>query len=55
MFITFRKEVLKWQKHYEKVGTFNFWLKIYDDEGLVYKSTAKYIEIYRAGSYHILP
>ena len=41
-------------KHYEKVGTFNFWLKIYDDEGLVYKSTAKYIEIYRAGSYGIL-
>ena len=43
-------------KHYEKVATFDWWLKIYDDDGLVYKSNpaSKYIEIYRAGSYGIL-
>lgn len=42
-------------KHYEKVGTFNWWLKIYDDEGLVYKSDPdkQYFEIYRAGDFGI--
>jgi len=37
--------------HYRKVATFNYWLKIYDDEGLTYRINAKKINIYRAGEF----
>ena len=37
--------------HYNKVATFNHWLKIYDDEGLTYRVDAKEINIYRAGEF----
>lgn len=37
--------------HYNKVTTFNHWLKIYDDDGLTYRVDAKEINIYRAGEF----
>lgn len=37
--------------HYNKVATFNDWMKIYDDTGLSYKVEGKEINIYRAGMY----
>lgn len=37
--------------HYKKVATFNYWLRIYDDDGLTFRVSAKEINIYRAGDY----
>ena len=37
--------------HYNKVATFNHWLKIYDDDELTYRINAKEINIYRAGEF----
>ena len=37
--------------HYEKVTSFNHWLKIYDDDGKTYEVRAKEINIYRAGNF----
>lgn len=37
--------------HYEKIATFNSWLKIYDDEELTFDVSAKEINIFRAGEY----
>lgn len=36
-------------KHYKLKATFNYWLKIYDDDELVHNIKAKEIKIYRAG------
>lgn len=35
--------------HYALKATFNHWLKVYDDENLVYDVMAKTINVYRAG------
>lgn len=42
--------------HYSKMLEYHSWLKIYDDDGLVYKSAPmdKYFEIYQAGMYGLL-
>lgn len=37
--------------HYKKIAAFNYWLKIYDDDGLTYDVNADEINIYRAGEY----
>lgn len=37
--------------HYKKVATFNYWLKIYDDDGKTYEVRAREINIYRAGDF----
>lgn len=44
-------EEIKIESHYNKVATFNHWLKIYDDEGLIFKENAREINIYRAGQF----
>lgn len=49
-YIVTREEV-KIGSHYQKVATFNDYLKIYDDAGLSYKVEAKEINIYRSGMY----
>ncbi len=36
-------------EHYNMVAEFAGWLKVYDDEGLTFKTRGKKIEIYRAG------
>ena len=43
-------------EHYDKVATFDWWCKIYDDKKLVYSSahTYRYVEIYRAGRFGVL-
>lgn len=41
-------------EHYKKAYECNHWLKIYDDEHLVYSVEADHIAIYRAGDYGIL-
>ena len=41
----------KIKSHYTKVATFNTWLKIYDDFGLVQYLTGQEINIYRAGAF----
>lgn len=37
--------------HYKEVFEFKNWLKIYDDDGLVYRTNAERIKIYRAGEF----
>lgn len=37
--------------HYSHVATFEKWLKIYDDEGLVFRCDAREIKVYRAGEF----
>ena len=37
--------------HYEKVATFNHWLKIYDDTARTFCEHAKEFNIYRAGDF----
>jgi hypothetical protein len=44
-------EEIKIESHYTKVATFNHWLKLYDDDGLTFKTTAKEINIYRGGDF----
>lgn len=40
--------------HYKKVFSCEYWLKIYDDDGLQADFNAKQIEVYRAGDYGCL-
>lgn len=41
--------------HYKKVAEFDYWMRIYDDEELVFSSKAgKHIDIYRAGDFGII-
>lgn len=40
--------------HYKKVYSCEYWLKIYDDDGLQADFNAKQIEVYRAGDYGCL-
>lgn len=37
--------------HYKLVTSFESWLKIYDDDELIYKCSASQIDIYRAGDF----
>lgn len=37
--------------HYKKVADFKHWLKIYDDDELIYRVNAQGINIYRAGDF----
>lgn len=37
--------------HYKLVTSFESWLKIYDDDELIYKCSASRIDIYRAGDF----
>lgn len=37
--------------HYSLVATFEKWLKIYDDEGLVFRGDAREIKVYQAGQF----
>lgn len=37
--------------HYERVSTFNHWLKIYDDNARTFYEFAKEFNIYRAGDF----
>ena len=37
--------------HYSLVSSFDSWLKIYDDMGLVFERCSDKIEVYRAGEY----
>lgn len=40
--------------HYEIVARFGSWLRIYDDNQLVFNHNAKMFEIYRAGNYGMI-
>lgn len=40
--------------HYKLEKEFNYWMRIYDDEGLVFKVKADVIKVYRAGSYGVI-
>lgn len=40
--------------HYSLTAEFNSWLKIYDDDELVAKYTAKNIKLYRAGEFGLI-
>lgn len=37
--------------HYKLVTSFESWVKIYDDDELIYKCSAPQIDIYRAGDF----
>lgn len=37
--------------HYQKVATFNGWLRIYDDEAMTFNCSGKEINLYRAGAF----
>lgn len=47
-------EVVQIGDHYTLVATFNYWLKIYDDEDRVYYDDAEEFRIYRAGDYGVI-
>lgn len=42
-------------EHYKKVTEYDYWMKIYDDDGLTYKSPyGKHVNVYRAGDYGVI-
>ena len=41
-------------EHYKLKATFNYWLKVYDDDGLTADLSGKTIEVYRAGEFGTL-
>lgn len=42
-------EPIEIPSYYEKIATFDTWLKIYDDETCIFQTQAKVINVYRAG------
>lgn len=44
-------ETVEIGSHYTKIATFNYWLKIYDDQVCTFNEDAKEINIYRSGEF----
>lgn len=40
--------------HYKLIKEFNHWMRIYDDESLVFKVHADVIKVYRAGEFGVI-